>query len=169
MRKILTMCLISGSLMGILSGIMFTGCSKNDTSPEPTPVINWQDFAHFTAVVTESVVYGQTPEGLRVDLYFEGPITGDSINGFMSGIDYYLARPNDPDKINAYATIFTNDDALITVHITGFVYDDGTIQDEIVNFESGYKNYSWLNNTQLTGNGMMTSDTTFEVDYFYAK
>ncbi len=52
----------------------------------------------------------------------------------MSGIDYYLALDNNPDKINAYATIITDDEALITVHITGFVYDDGSIQDEIVSF-----------------------------------
>ena len=165
MKNALTLFMISISFMLIL---IVSSCSKKETSPEITPIINWQDLAHFDAVVTKTIVYGQIPEGIRGDIYFEGPITGDSINGFMSGIDYYLARPNDPDKINAYATIITSDNALITVHITGFVYDDGTIQDETVRFGSGYKKYSWLNNSLLTGTGMNTSDTTFQVNYFYA-
>jgi len=115
------------------------------------------------------VPFGDTPEGFRIDLYFEGTISGDTINGFMSGIDYFLTRPDGIGEINAHATIVTDDDALITVHITGFVFENGTIQDEIVKFESGYEKYSWLNNTLLTGNGNMTSDTTFEVNYYYSK
>ena len=162
MKKILRITLIVLFIVTI-SGI---SCKKDD---EPEPVINWQSLAFFDAVVTNTIVYGQTSEGIRGDIYFEGPITGDSINGYMSGIDYYLARPDEPDKINAHAVMVTNDSALITVYITGLGYDDGTIQDEIVSFESGYKKYMWLNNAVLTGNGMNTSDSTFQIDYFIAK
>ena len=116
---------------------------------------------------TKEIYYGETPAGFRIDIYFEGPVTGDFINGYMSGIDYYTLRTDEADLINAYATIITDDEALIAVHITGFVYDDGSIQDEIVSLQSSHENYKWLNESLLTGNGAMTSDTSFKVDYFY--
>jgi len=112
--------------------VIIPACEKDK---DIEPIINWIDLAHYSSLVTNAIPFGDTPEGFRVDLYFEGPISGDSINGFMSGIDYYLDRPDGIGEINAFATIVTNDDALITVHITGLVYDDGTIQDEIVKFE----------------------------------
>jgi len=96
--------------------VSVSSCNKED-DPESQPIINWLDLAHFDAKVTKTIVFGQTPEGVRGDIYFEGSITGDSINGYMSGIDYYLARENEPDKINAHAVIVTDDDALITSHI----------------------------------------------------
>ena len=152
----------------IMLAAIWIGCNKNkEVKPQPLPIPD-QFLAHYEATNYHYEVFGNTPEGIRVDFYFTGPITGDLINGTMTGIDYYLTRPDGVGEINAHATITTNDSALITVYITGYVYDDYEIQDKIVRFESGYKKYSWLNNTVLTGRGNMTSDTTFEVDYFYA-
>ncbi|MFH1298082.1 MAG: hypothetical protein ABIJ04_12595 [Bacteroidota bacterium] len=125
----------------IITLILLPGCSKKETTPEPLPVPD-QFLAHFSATTYFIEIFGQTPAGIRADFYFEGLITGDSINGFMSGIDYYLERADGVGEINAHAPITTNDSALITVYITGYVYDGYTIQDEIVSFESGYKKYS---------------------------
>lgn len=155
---------INHSCLFILVIVLFFSCKKDNPLDEE---VNWSPLAHFTAEVTKSINYGETNEGHRVDIYFEGPVSGELINGYMSGIDYYLSRADEPDLINAYANILTNDNALITVHITGYVYDDGRIQDEVVSFQSGDDNYKWLNNTRLTGNGEMTSDITFEVDYYF--
>jgi len=160
MKRYLNIILIPFVL--ILIGII--ACTKDEN---PEPEINWVFLAHYSSEVTNAIEYGETPRGIRVDLYFEGSIIGDLINGTMSGIDYYLSRENNPDEINAYATIITDDNARISVHITGYVYDDGKIQDEIVSFETGHKDYLWLNTARLTGNGMMTSENTFEVDYYY--
>jgi len=152
-------------LLFIALSIIIGSCKKDD---EPEPIINWTYLCQLDAVVTNTIIYGQTPEGLRGDIYFEGPVTGDLINGYMSGIDYYLARKDEPDKVNAHAIIVTDDSAFITVYITGFAYDDGTIQDDIVSFETGYEKYSWLNDAQLTGSGLNTSDSTFQINYYYA-
>ncbi len=154
--------------MIVMAAFWIAGCNKNkEIIPEPLPIPD-QFLAHYEATNYHYEVFGQTPEGIRVDFYFTGPITGDLINGVMTGIDYFLVRPDGVGEINAHATIPTHDSALITVYITGYVYNDVEIQDKIVRFESGYEKYKWLNNAVLTGNGAMTSDTTFEVNYFYA-
>jgi len=151
-------------LLGLL--VVISSCEKDN---EPEPIINWANLCQLEAVVTNTIIYGHTSEGVRGDIYFEGPITGDSINGYMTGIDYYLAREDKPDKVNAHAIIVTDDSALITVYITGFGYDDGTIQDDIVSFESGYSKYSWLNDAQLTGSGYNVTDSTFLINYYLSK
>jgi len=150
----------------VIACLLFSSCKKDN---EEDQIINWADLCQLEAVVTKTIIYGQTPEGLRGDIYFEGPVTGDSINGYMTGIDYYLSRAEEPDKVNAHATIVTDDSALITVYITGFGYDDGTIQDDIVSFESGNTKYKWLNETQLTGSGYNVTDSTFLINYYFAK
>jgi len=54
----------------------------------------------FTQVVeygtsADAVLSGKTPppaEGARLDVYFEGPITGPKVNGTVKGVDYLHIR-----------------------------------------------------------------------------
>lgn len=157
-------------VLGVTSFFLINlSCNKDADIPEIIHEPEWVKLADYNFKVTKEVVFGNTPEGFRLDLYFEGPFSGDSINGVMSGIDYYTVRENEPDLINAHATIITDDSALITVYITGFFYDDGSIQDEIVRFESGFPKYSWLNDRLLTGHGLKMPDTSYSLEYYYAK
>lgn len=154
--------------------LLAAGCDSNSISPDienKTVIIidtlSMMHLGHYNSVITKTIPFGNTPRGFRVDIYFEGTFSGEKINGKMEGIDYFLSRPDGVSEINAYATLTTDDNATITVHITGLSYENGDIKDSYVKMESGYSNYSWLNNTVITGAGKSVTDTTFSVDYYY--
>ena len=81
----------------------------------------------YTPMVTQVVEYGasfealasrQRPppaEGARVDVYFEGPVTGARLSGSVKGVDYLYFRADGRFQLNIYAEITTEDGTKITV------------------------------------------------------
>jgi Protein of unknown function (DUF3237) len=117
--------------------------------------------------ITDKIDYGDTPLGKRVDVYFEGDLTGDLLSGTMRGIDYVTTRSDGVTEISPRASLKTSDGALISVQISGYSFPDGTIKDTYVRFLTSDEKYKWLNNKVIFGEGQMTSDTEFEIKYYY--
>ena len=75
----------------------------------------------YTPMVTQVVEYGasfeaiasrQSPppaEGARVDVYFEGPVTGAKLSGSVKGVDYLKLRADGRFELDIYAEITTED------------------------------------------------------------
>ena len=158
--------LLSVSILGFI-----TQCSSRSDASATNEEMNLTYLGHFKFTVTKEIVYGNTPYGIRHDVHYEGPFTGDLVSGKMSGIDYMLMRPDGVDEVNTRATIETDDGAYISVQITGYAYEDGTIVDSYVRFLSGYEKYKWMNDTVFFGKGgpVVSEADTFEIDYYYYK
>ena len=172
----------SGSAIGLillcLCALILYGCSPDssaDVSPADTSAaeIGFRFLASYEASVYGATSFGETLAGTRTDLYFRGDLTGECVSGEMTGIDYFLERSDGIAEINAYATIDTGDaidkdyQGKIRVHITGYIYPDGSIKDSYVRYTTGDSRYEFLNDRVITGQGRMTSESTFEVDYFW--
>jgi hypothetical protein len=107
--------------------------------------------------ITDMVGYGMTPAGgARVDVHFEGRLEG-KINGVMKGIDYALVREGFTE-LNVRGKIETDDGALISVEITGFLVPDGEIRDAMVRFQTGSPQYQWLHHKIVVGTGQNIRD-----------
>jgi len=156
--------LLSVSILGFI-----TQCSSRSDASATNEGMDLTYLGHFEFTVTKQVVYGNTPYGIRHDVHYEGPFTGELVSGSMSGIDYMLLRPDGVDEVNTRATIETTDGAYISVQITGYAYEDGTIVDSYVRFLSGYEKYKWMNDTVFFGKGKALSEDTYEIDYYYYK
>ena len=123
---------------------------------------------HLEATVTADIVIGETNQGLRHNVYYQGRFTGDRVDGYMSGIDYMAEQTGQGfSDVDSRAIIRTDDNAYISVEITGFHYSDGVIVDSYTSFSSGHENYEWMNDTVFFGHGGVTSDNTIEIDYYY--
>ena len=156
--------LLSVSIFGFI-----TQCSSRSDASGTNNDMALTYLGHFEFTVTKEVVYGNTPYGIRHDVHYEGPFTGDLVSGKMSGIDYMLYRPDGVDEVNTRATLETPEGAYISVQITGYAYEDGSIVDSYVRFMSGYEKYKWMNDTVFFGKGKALSEDIFEIDYYYYK
>ncbi len=161
---IIAFTLLSVSILGFI-----TQCSSRSDASATNEGMDLTYLGHFEFTVTKLVVYGNTPYGIRHDVHYEGPFTGELVSGSMSGIDYMLLRPDGVDEVNTRATIETHDGAYISVQITGYHYEDGTIVGSYVRFLSGYEKYKWMNDTVFFGKGKALSEDTYEIDYYYYK
>ena len=130
------------------------------------PVAQLKLLASLTATATEFVAFGDTPLGQRMDVHFEGDLTGGVLSGKMRGIDYVLIRSDGVSEINARAAITTTDGASISAQILGYVRD-GEIRDAHVRLLTGDERYRWLCEKTIVGRGKLPSPTQIEVDYFY--
>jgi len=119
----------------------------------------------FKGKVTESIYFGNTPLGRRLDAYFEGVLTGGVLSGKMRGVDYILVRSDGIAEINVRAAIITSDGVNISVQISGFGQGE-EIKDTYVKMVTGHKDYRWLSSLIIIGKGKSTSDN-LEIDYFY--
>ena len=133
---------------------------------------NVEKLMHMKAKVTSLVDYGPTAFGARVDVGFEGQLSGDTINGTMQGIDYFLMRPDGVGHIDVRAAIHTDDGATIAVSITGFCQFGHEIKDAHVSFETADERYQWLCNAVVVGKGQNAPveegqlPKEFEVSYY---
>jgi hypothetical protein len=85
----------------------------------------------YTPMVTQVVEYGasfeaiasrQVPppaEGARVDVYFEGPVTGAKLSGSVRGVDYLKLRADGRFELDIYAEITTEDGKKIALAADG--------------------------------------------------
>jgi len=134
--------------------------------PVRFPVAQLELLASLTATATEFIAYGDTPLGQRMDIYFEGELTGGPLSGKMRGIDYVLVRADGVSEINARATVLTGDGANISMQIFGYMRD-GEIRDAHVRLLTGDERYKWLCEKTIIGRGKLPSPTQIEIDYFY--
>jgi hypothetical protein len=162
-------------LAALVTGVYGHALSQQTTirSPEGSqemPTKRAMSFVYLTTyevTITDKIDYGETPAGHTQDVYFEGDLTGHRLSGTMRGIDYITLRSDGVTEIAPRATMQTSDGALISVQISGYAFPDGTIKDTFVRFLTSDERYTWLNNKVIFGEGQMTSDTEFEIKYYY--
>ena len=116
------------------------------------PVDHVEKLMHMKAKVTSLVDYGPTAFGIRFDVGFEGQLSGETINGKMLGVDYFLMRPDGVGHIDVRAAIHTNDGVKIAVSIKGYMVGP-EIKDSYVLFETSDERYKWLCNAIVFGKG----------------
>jgi hypothetical protein len=119
----------------------------------------------FTQVVeygtsANAVLSGQTPppaEGARLDVYFEGPITGPKLKGTVKGVDYLHIRADGRCQLNIHAEITTEDGKKIALAAGGVAIPEKgspVLQlRENVTLTTNHPEYSWLNPIQVWAPG----------------
>ena len=97
------------------------------------------------------------PEGARIDVHFEGPVTGEKLKGTVKGVDYIWIRSDGRMELDIHAEITTEDGQKIYLKAdgVGLPKKDSSISDlkENITLFSSYKNYTWMNTLQLWGIG----------------
>ncbi len=91
------------------------------------------------------------PEGARFDIYFEGEVFGDRVNGKIKGVDYLEVSPDGKFHLTLYASIATGDGADIKVLENGF-NDQGELKLNM-RFHTSDERYRWLNGQMVLGLG----------------
>jgi Protein of unknown function (DUF3237) len=119
----------------------------------------------FTQVVeygtsADAVLSGKTPppaEGARLDVYFEGPITGPKVNGTVKGVDYLHIRADGRCQLNIQAEITTEDGKKISLAADGVAIPEPGSSvfklRENVTLTTNHPEYSWLNPIQIWAPG----------------
>jgi hypothetical protein len=101
------------------------------------------------------------PEGARFDVYFEGDIRGERLQGKVTGVDYVTLGPDRVAHLHVHAHITTNDGCHIAIHSEGFARRraGSTLADthETMTFATSDEQYKWINRVRAAGTG--TSDT----------
>lgn len=102
--------------------------------------------------------------GARIDIYFEGPIKGPKLNGYLKGVDYLLVRADGRCDLNMHARITTDDGAHIAFWADGIfaVPDNSGIAQirENVRLTTADPRYEWVNQLQvwITGTIMLAEE-----------
>ena len=121
----------------------------------------------YTSNITGAVEYGvslQTltsgqapppPEGARVDVYFEGPITGAKIGGSVKGVDYLNVRADGGPELHIHGEITTEDGLKIALAATGVAFGEPPVLQlrENVTLHSCHPEHSWVNKLQIWAPG----------------
>ena len=121
--------------------------------------VQFTDVTEF-GVSLEALLAGETPpppEGARIDVYFEGTISGERINGAVKGVDYLCFRADGRAELHIHGTITTPDGANVSFFGDGLVIDDGSDGPlqlrESVDLFSSHSEYTWVNGLALWGVG----------------
>jgi hypothetical protein len=126
--------------------------------------------ASYTATVTKTVDFGLTPRGHRRDVHFSGRLVGDDLSGTMEGIDYITVDADGRSLLNVWATITTEDGALISAHIEGFSEPEtGVLRDTQIRLTTSHERYVWLCHKIIVGRGRADrteEGTTLHFDYY---
>jgi hypothetical protein len=121
----------------------------------------------YTPMVTQVVEYGasfealasrQTPppaEGARVDVYFEGPVTGARLSGSVKGVDYLYFRADGRFQLNIYAEITTEDGTKIALAADGVALGQAPVLQlrENVTLTTCHPEHAWVNTIQIWAPG----------------
>ena len=121
----------------------------------------------YTPTVTQVMEYGasfealasrQTPppaEGARVDVYFEGPVTGARLSGSVKGVDYLYFRADGRFQLNIYAEITTEDGAKIALAADGVALGQAPVLElrENVTLTTRHPEHAWVNTIQIWAPG----------------
>ena len=121
----------------------------------------------YTPMVTQVVEYGasfeaiasrQSPppaEGARVDVYFEGPVTGAKLSGSVKGVDYLKLRADGRFELDIYAEITTDDGKKIALAADGVALGAAPVLQlrENVKLTTSHPEYAWVNQIQIWASG----------------
>jgi hypothetical protein len=76
----------------------------------------------FKAALTETVLVGLVPEGIRLDVHFAGQVTAGALVGArLRGINYLLLRGDGIGVIDEYETIDASDGRVVSAHAQGYI------------------------------------------------
>ncbi len=106
------------------------------------------------------------PEGVRLDIDFEGELTGPKLSGKIAGTDYAYMRGDGVAKLHVHAVITTDDGERIALYADGIAMvqpGSPTMQlRENVTLHTAAPEYSWVNRLQIwvTGQGDLSTGQT---------
>ncbi len=99
------------------------------------------------------------PEGARVNVSFEGELTGPKLKGKIAGKDYLLIRGDGIAKLNVHAVITTDDDERIALRADGvFIPQEGSPIGQVrenVTLHTAVPKYAWVNRLQFWATGQV--------------
>jgi hypothetical protein len=106
----------------------------------------------------EALASRQTPppaEGARVDVYFEGPVTGARLSGSVKGVDYLYFRADGRFQLNIYAEITTEDGTKIALAADGVALGQAPVLQlrENVTLTTCHPEHAWVNTIQIWAPG----------------
>ncbi len=121
----------------------------------------------YTAKITQVVEYGvsmQTltsgegpppAEGARVDVHFEGPITGAKLSGTVQAIDYLYFRADGRIELNILGEITAEGGKNIALAATGVAFGEPPVLQlrENVTLLTSHPEHSWVNTLQVWAPG----------------
>jgi hypothetical protein len=115
-------------------------------------------------VSVEDLMSGQVPlppEGVRFDVYFEGPATGTKLSGLVKGVDYIHMRADGRGQLNIQAEILTEDGKRIALAADGVAMGAPPVLQlrENVTLTTSHPEYSWVNSIQVWGVGTVDFST----------
>ena len=95
------------------------------------------------------------PQGVRVNVSFEGELTGPRLKGKITGTDYVLMRADGVVKLDVHAVIAAPDGARIAFRADGVADIQGTTAHlrENVTLHTTAPAYAWVNRLQLWATG----------------
>jgi len=103
------------------------------------------------------------PEGIRVDISFEGELTGPKLKGKIVGTDYALLRADGLGKLDVHAVITTEDGERIAFYADGVsILQEGSPIGELrenVTLHTAAPQYSWVNRLQFWATGQVDLST----------
>ncbi len=109
----------------------------------------------------ERVLSGEAllPQGVRIDAAVSGDVTGDLINGRLTGIDYLYARADGRMELHIHTVINTQDSANLSMFADGIATPQGAGPNldlrENATLFSGDSRYEWVNGLQIWGSGVV--------------
>jgi Protein of unknown function (DUF3237) len=109
-------------------------------------------------VSLDAVMSGQVPppaEGVRVDVHFEGPITGTKLSGSVKGVDYIHIRADGRTQLLIHAEITAEDGKKIALAADGVATGEPPVLRlrENATLTTSHPEYSWVNPIQVWGVG----------------
>ncbi len=103
------------------------------------------------------------PEGVRVNVAFEGELTGPKLKGKIVGTDYLLLRGDGVAKLNVQAVITTDHGERIAFYADGvFIPQEGSPIGQVrenVTLHTAAPKYSWVNRLQFWATGQADLST----------
>jgi len=98
------------------------------------------------------------PAGARIDVAFEGPISGPKLKGHISGVDYLHIRADGHVRLHIHGEITTDDGDKVAFFGDGIAYSQGNTGllqlRENITLTTSCPAYAWVN--QVTGWGQGT-------------
>lgn len=121
-------------------------------------------------VSMEDVLTGRAappPSGLRVDIAFEGEVTGP-LPGYIKGVDYLNIRADGRMELDIKATLTTPSGERIAVYADGVGLPQpnstASLLRENVELTTAHPEYAWLNGLQIWATGVAdVADGTLHV------
>jgi len=117
----------------------------------------------FTLKITQVVEYGvsmdallsgQAPppgEGVRLDIHFEGTISGAKLNGSVRGVDHLHVRADGRMQLDIHGEITTDDGKKIALYADGVAMGQPPVLQlrQNATLTTSHPEYSWVNTLQV--------------------